>query len=311
VGLRVLLLQHQEDGPRIIHYASYALSDVERQYSQRKKEAYAAVWVCKKFHLYLFVRIFMLITDCKALEFIFGNRSKPSLWIERCVLQLQAYHFKVLHKPGKSNLADLLSRMLPLKKCKTPPATNQVCNKFEQHLWHLVAEAVPTALQMEIIQEESTKDPLLTELKQCLKDDNWPKDLWKYELLKDELCEADGFVLRGNCTVIPKRLQQQVLELAHEGHVTISSMKRQLSTKVWWLNMDADVEKWVDTCHGCQVTAQVSSPESVICTKRPSRPWEVISCDFMGQLPSKHHLLVVMDYYSRFPLAEVVMHTTA
>jgi hypothetical protein len=105
---------------------------------------------------------------------------------------------------------------------------------------------------MEIIQEESMKDPLLTELKQYLKDDNWPKDLRNYELLKDEL-------LRGNRTVIPKRLQH-VLELAHEEHITISPMKRRLRTKVWWLNMDADVQKWIDRCHGCQVTAKASSP---------------------------------------------------
>jgi hypothetical protein len=96
------------------------------------------------------------------------------------------------------NLADPLTRLLPLEKCKTLPATNQVCNKFEQYLWHLVAKAVPTALQMEIIKEESMKDLLLTEIKQYLKDDNWLKDLQKYELLKDEMCDVDGFVLRGN-----------------------------------------------------------------------------------------------------------------
>jgi hypothetical protein len=75
--------------------------------------------------------------------------------------------------------------------------------------------------------------------------------------------------------------------------------------------MDADVEKWVDTCHGCQVTVQASPPEPVIHTELASRLWEVISCDFMGPLPSKHHLLVVMDYYSYFPLVEVVTYTTA
>jgi hypothetical protein len=87
VGLEAILLQQQEDGTRIIRYASYALSDVGR-YSQTQKEAYAAVWVCKKFYLYLFMRPFMLTTNCKALEFIFGNRSKLSLRIEHWVLQL-------------------------------------------------------------------------------------------------------------------------------------------------------------------------------------------------------------------------------
>ena len=52
-----------------------------------------------------------LKTDHKPLECIFGKTSKPSARIERWVLRLQCINFKVVYRPGKTNIADALSRL--------------------------------------------------------------------------------------------------------------------------------------------------------------------------------------------------------
>jgi len=54
---------------------------------------------------------FELESDHKPLECIFGRKAKPSARIERWVLQVQGYNFKVLYRPGKTNIADVLSRL--------------------------------------------------------------------------------------------------------------------------------------------------------------------------------------------------------
>ncbi len=96
---------------RIVAYASRALTDVEKRYTQTEKEALAIVWGCEKCHSYLYASTFNLITGHKALELIFRNpRSKPPVRIERWVLRLQQYGFTATYSPGDGNPADYLSR---------------------------------------------------------------------------------------------------------------------------------------------------------------------------------------------------------
>ena len=87
------------------------MSDVERRYNQTEKEALAIVWAVERFNLYLFGMQFELESDHKPLECIYGRKSKPSARIECWVLQLQSYNFKVVYRPGKTNFADVLSRL--------------------------------------------------------------------------------------------------------------------------------------------------------------------------------------------------------
>ena len=46
-------------------------------------------------------------------------------------------------------------------------------------------------------------------------------------------------------------------------------------------------------------------------TELPERPWQNISLDFSGPYPSGEYLLIVVDDYSRYPVAELVRTTSA
>ena len=106
VGLGAVLTQRQKDGPRVISYASRSLTNTERRYSQTEKEALALVWACEKFHPYVYGMPFELVTVHKPLEVIYGPKSKPCARIERWVLRMQPYKFKVKYEPGANNIAD-------------------------------------------------------------------------------------------------------------------------------------------------------------------------------------------------------------
>lgn len=93
VGLGAVLIQFQGNEPRIIAYANRSLTAPEMNYAQTEKEALALVWAVERFHYFLFGRFFELITDHKALETLFGPKSKPCARIERWVIRLMSYKF--------------------------------------------------------------------------------------------------------------------------------------------------------------------------------------------------------------------------
>ena len=110
-GLGAVLLQQQHGMWRVVSYASRNLTGVERRYSQTEKEALALVWACERFDLYVFGREFELETDHKPLKHIYGGKQKLAARIERWVLRLQGYQYNVVYRPGKTNIADCLSRL--------------------------------------------------------------------------------------------------------------------------------------------------------------------------------------------------------
>ena len=130
IGLGAILLQEQQGKKRVISYASKSLSDVERRYSQTEKEALAVVWACERFHVYLYGIEFELYTDHKPLETIYSSRSKPCARIERWILRLQPYKFKVKYLPGEQNIADPLSRLLQENKQAESSSAHKVSDEF-------------------------------------------------------------------------------------------------------------------------------------------------------------------------------------
>ncbi|XP_055543424.1 uncharacterized protein K02A2.6-like [Wyeomyia smithii] len=96
----------------------------------------------------------------------------------------------------------------------------------------------------------------------------------EYRVVRNELCQFEDVLLRGDRIVIPKSLRTRVLSAAHDGHPGITMMKNHLSS-----------------------TGSTGGNDS---QPPPSYPWHTLAIDFLGPLPEEQSLLVVIDYYSRF-----------
>ena len=309
VGLGAILIQEQQGRKRVISYASKSLSAVERRYSQTEKEALAVVWACERFHVYLYGIEFTLYTDHKPLETIYSSRSKPCARIERWILRLQPYKFQVKYLPGEQNIADPLSRLLHANEQAEPSPAHKVSDEFVRFV---AATATPQAMTTREIEEASSEDREFVELRQYIKDGNWKGDQHKqYVPVCSELCVIGKLILRGTRIVIPSKLRPRVLNLAHEGHPGIVSMKQRLRSKVWWPGIDREAEKFCKTCYGCQLVSSPANPEPIKSTPLPSGPWQDLAIDLLGPLPSGESVLVIVDYFSRYYEIEVMRSTTS
>ena len=295
-GLGCVLSQVIDGVDRVIAYGHRSLTNVERRYSQTEREALAIVWACEHFYMYLQGLKFTLITDHKPLQYIFNRvNSQPTPRLERWVLRLQAFNYDVVYRPGRTNIADPLSRL-----SADPNYNFKKKNVADSYVRMVMNEALPKAMSFSEIRLASIECPELRVVKTALIDGFWGKCLPGYKAVHTELSECEGVLLRGNRIVVPVALRKTVISLAHEGHQGIVKTKHLLRSKVWWPGMDSEVEKLCRGCFECQLVSSPSKPEPISSTRMPDGPWQHIACDLLGPLPNGQSILVIVDYYSRY-----------
>ena len=116
--------------------------------------------------------------------------------------------------------------------------------------------------------------------------------------------------MRGARIVMPQSLWKQTITMAHEGHQRMVRTKARLREKVWWPQMDRQVEDAIRSCHPCQLVGPRAKPEPARSSSLPDGPWQEISVDFL-EISNGEHLLVVVDYYSRWLEAILLKKTDA
>ncbi len=117
IGIGAVLSQTESDkkSEGVVEYASRTLTKAECAWSATEQEALAVKWACEVMRPYVYGVRFTVITDHRALQWVFRNQSN-NLRLARWALLLSEYNFTVVHRPGRLNAnADAPSR-LPLPR---------------------------------------------------------------------------------------------------------------------------------------------------------------------------------------------------
>ena len=102
-------------------------------------------------------------------------------------------------------------------------------------------------------------------------------------------------------------LRAHAIKLGHEGHQGVVRTKSYIRSKVWFPNLNTEIESAIQGCIACQANSREPRPrEPLKMSEMPLGPWMNLSADFCGPLESGDYLFVIVDEYSRYPIVETI-----
>ena len=310
-GIGAVLSHVMLDGSeRPVAFASRSLTKTERRYAQIDKEALSIVWGVKRFHVYLFGRQFTLLTDHKPLTSIFhpekGVPAMTAARLQRYAMFLAGFDYKIEYKSTTKHCnADGLSR-LPLQNKEREETEVDSSEVFH------ATQFEPLSVTSEAVARETRRDPVLARVYDSVVK-GWSVrvsgDKPYYER-RNELTVPLGCILWGMRVVIPKKLQDRVLEELHDGHLGIVKMKALARSYVWWINVSGQLEELAKACSGCQHNQKMPTKAPLHPWEWPTAPWQRIHIDYAGLFQNSMFLIVV-DAHSKWLEVIPVRSTTS
>jgi hypothetical protein len=328
-GISAFLVQSKPNDTSsrsLIACASRPFNKIEKGYNQLEKEAFACLWACEHFHIYVYGTKFNLLTDNKAVSYILSDRTdtkrKTPLRVRHWRSRLVKYHgMTPLHVKGTDNIADYLSRCL---NTNTQIHSDNITEEdsidlFQISLEDLVTDTVhqlsSSAFEYAELITATEADPQLQAVKQQLLTRQAPSKNTIFDPFRrfwDSLSvTTDGIVLRDERLIIPNSLQNKLIDFAHEGHAGIEATKRALRSRYFFQNMDKLIVTKISQCIHCQANVNKTQRSPIIPSKLPKGKFHLCSIDFSSRTPSGEYILVLVDEYSRYPIIEFSSRLTS
>ena len=137
-------------------------------------------------------------------------------------------------------------------------------------------------------------------------------DFAAWKKVKDEITVGvnSQMLLLVTRIAVCKKLQERVVNLAHESHQRVVKTKSLLREKVWSSRIQKMMEKKVQLRCACLVCTPECKRKPLVMSPLPKAPWSEVSMDF-AELPNSEYLLIITDDYSRYPAVKTVKSTSA
>ena len=173
-----------------------------------------------------------------------------------------------------------------------------------------------TPVNSKQIAEETSKCSVLKEITKFLRH-GWPEkvsnELKPYFLRQNELSLQPDCILWGNRIIIPKTLQQKILDELHVSHPGICRMKDLARSYLWWPNLDLEIERFVRSCKECHVLQNNPKSAPLHPWEWPESPWHRLHIDYAGPF-NDQYFLVIVDAHTKwvesFPTNSMTAATT-
>ena len=352
-GIGTVLSQIQNGIERPIAFNARRLKPSESQYASHKGELLALIFAIDTYKFFLTGRKFLVRTDNSALSWL-KNQKDPKGILMRWLRILSTYDFDIQHRAGtKHGNADSLSRathapFLSQQEAEEVLADDQILQLGEameddgqesEEDYDSLSDSdtgtdpripyrdefsVPPEVSQTTLADKQQSDPLLSKIRQWVKDRHKPTSQ-EYKLLtSDEKfyvdcfeyleLNSDGLLIRQpiphtcekDCRIaLPESLQERVLASFHgKNHSGGNSLADAVQLKYIFPRLVSICREFVFKCPRCQRLAKKTAQRHTYGYDLVGSPGEKVCLDFVGPLkPTKKghtSLLTIVDVYTRW-----------
>lgn len=272
---------------KCIAYYSKKLSSTQKRYSATERECLAVFLSIENFRHFVEGHRFIVQTDAMSLTFLqtMSIESK-SPRIARWALKLSKYDVELQYKQGSENVsADALSRSIYLLEKELPdPYVQGLKQQIERHPDQFRDFKVVDGRVFKFLTNSTLPED--------------PAFRWKLVL---PLCERKSVI-------------EAIHNVAHLGFLKTLEKVRE---RYYWPRMASEIKRFCSSCPVCKESKVPNLNVRPPCGKPKlcSRPWEVISIDFLGPYPKSRQgniwILVICDFFSKFVIVQCMKSATA
>lgn len=285
VAVGATLLQDHGNGLQPVAFEGRKMSDAERRYITTDQENLALVYALVKWRVYLEGRSFTVETDHNALKHLLTQpqlNRRQARWVE----MLSSYDMKIIHKPGKQNRSDPLSR-------------RDYPDEPDGQLLSAAAAAVTTTLGADFLQE--VRDACkATKFKVAPLTRAMPKAVLRFD---DGLWYIDGRLCIPDNDAIKLRIFKELHDAPTGGHFGAQKTIDSVNRRFFWPELKKDVTEYCKTCPTCQRSKSSNHKPAGLLQPLPvpDHAWQQVTMDFLCNLPkTKTGFNAVMVCVDRF-----------
>lgn len=342
-GCGATLLQYNDKGDLMpIAFYSKKFTDAELKYSIYEKEAYSAILAIEKWHQFLEIQPFTLVTDNKGLSYVLQSGKKLNR-LGRWMHRLLNLPFNVMHKKGSENsVADALSRLFDqeptidednalsenlnreIKEIKInllksqERDVNSVKIKVKsdeintQHLYNVMSE-IPMA--MDDIKKHQKQDKECIDIVESIKNKNNQECFY----LKNELVMYKR--QQGKSRIyLPSQLINLIFKFYHNsiigGHLGIARTIAKINEYFFHPDLELKIKEKVKECQTCAMSKSAQRKyEGKLISIPIEKSMNTVFIDLFGPLPlsktGNKYILVMVDGFSRYTWLHALREATS
>ena len=233
--------------------------------------------------------------------------------LQRLLLRLAHYDLNIGFLRGKENVVvDALSRDCPLQSRDSKTKDSNI-DVIPVH--HITQTALVSKTRLQELGLATQSDPTLCSLAKTIHE-GWPQakkdcpeqllDFWSF---RQEISEEDGLLYKNQRLIMPHSERLETLKVLHLGHYAVDKMQLRALETVYCPRINKDILKHYQSCKTCIRYLKSQRNEPLQSHPTPEVPQHTVATDLFKTKNSKY--LLIVDYYSRFPVLHQQSSTTS